>query len=61
MMLDETPQMGKSASPKVDMLKEVTESSKRLMLCDVSGIHKIQTHLVTKAMPFSSTDFMYTR
>lgn len=60
MMPNQTAQMRKSSFPKVDMLKEAAESSKGLMSCDVNGIHKIQTHLVTKAMPFSRTDFTYT-
>lgn len=42
------------------MLKEAAESNKGLMLCDVNGIYKIQTHLVIQAMPFNSTDFIYT-
>lgn len=42
------------------MLNEAAESSKGLVLCDVNGIYKIQTDLMIKAMPFNSTNFMYT-
>lgn len=42
------------------MLNEAAASSKGLVLCDVNGIYKIQTDLMIKAMPFNSTNFMYT-